>query len=119
MSDPLESLARRVEDDPFFLAPLVALYARSEGLDDAGVAAALGCPPAALTDVRLCRAPRPEPAGFREDVARIAGHFGLDPGRLAEVVRRGQAIQRARGAAVAEGGTLLAARDAPPPEGPP
>jgi hypothetical protein len=113
VSDPLEPLARRVEGDPFFLASVLAEYARSEGLDDAGLAAALGCRPAALTDLRLCRAPGMEPREFKADVVRVAEHFGLEPVRLAEIARRGQTLQRARAAAA--GATLLAARDALPP----
>jgi hypothetical protein len=115
MSDPVESLARRVEGNPFFLASLLALYARSENLDETGLAAALGCRPDDLTDLRLCRAPHAEPRPFWDDITRIAGHFGLDPNRLAEVVRRGQAIQRAKSAATGAPDLLAAARDAPPP----
>jgi hypothetical protein len=121
MTTPLDRLAKRVVRDPFFLAPLLALSAASEGLDDAGLAAALGCPVATLTDLRLCRAPRPDPDGFRHDVAAVAGRFGLDAGRLVEVVRRGQVLQkvqvsqRERGTADVRGGTFLAARDADEP----
>ena len=60
MTSPLDRMAQRAEADPFFLASLLALYAGSEQLDDAGLAAALGCPVETLTDVRLCRAPRPQ-----------------------------------------------------------
>jgi hypothetical protein len=115
VSEALDALARKVQGDPFFLASLLALYARSEGLDDGGLAAALGCPPGKLTELRLCRAPRPDPAGFREDVAGIAAEFGLDADRLAGAVMRGRAI-REIGAAPAGGrGFLMAARDEQPP----
>jgi hypothetical protein len=121
MSDPLERLARRAEDDSFFLAQLLACYARSEGLDDGGLARYLGCPPAALTALRLCRAPRPAPREFWDDVRRIGERFGADPDRLAALVRQGQAIRKFQAAAGSRG-LLLAARDAPdegPPEGEP
>jgi hypothetical protein len=119
VTDPLAHLAGRVEADLFFLAPVLALYARSERLDDAGLAAALGCPEDLLPRLKLCRPPRPEPGHFWDDVTRIADRFGLDPDRLAEVVRRGQAIQQMQSpGAAAEPGTLLAARDAPPPPPP-
>jgi hypothetical protein len=114
VSEPLDALARKVQGDPFFLASLLTLYARSDDLDDTGLAAALGCPPERLSGLRLCRAPRPDPAGFREDVAGIAAEFGLDPDRLAEAVMRGRAI-REIGAAPAGGrGFLMAARDEQP-----
>src|SRR5205814_4255383 len=110
MSTPLENFARRAGGGPFFLASLLAEYARSEQLDYAGLAAALGCRPGDLTGLRLCGAPDADPAGFRRDVAAIAAHFHLDPDRLAGVVRRGQALQRLREASGGSRGTLMAAR---------
>jgi hypothetical protein len=117
MSDPLEKLSRRVEGDPLFLASVLAEYARAEGRDDAGLAQALGCRAEDLTGLRLCRAPRAEPAGFREDCRQIAGRFGLDMDRLMGVVRQGEALRRLRQGAVGPPGFLMAARDRP--EGPP
>jgi len=122
MSDPLEGLGRRVEQDQFFLALLLAEYARAERLDDTGLAQALGCRPETLTGIRLCRAPRPDPAGFREDVCQVAERFGLDAGRLRDVVREAEALRRLREGAAGPPGFLMAARDRPeepPPfEGP-
>jgi hypothetical protein len=92
MSDRLEHFARRVADDPFFLASALTEYAHSEDLDDVGLAEALGCPVEALAPLRLCRRPRPDPAGMREDTARIGGRFGIDPVILADVVRRADAL---------------------------
>ncbi len=117
MTTPLDRMAKRAEGDPFFLASLLALYAASEDLGDAGLAVALGCPVETLTDLRLCRAPRPDPDGFRQDVAAVAGRFGVDVDRLAEIARRGQVLQkvrvsqRERGTTDVRGGAFLAARD--------
>jgi hypothetical protein len=121
MSDPLERLAHRVAGDPQFLAAGLATYARAERLNDAALADELGGKVEDLTALRLCRAPRPDPAGFREDVRLIADRFGLDVVRLMAVVRRGEALGRLRGAAAGGPGSLLAARDhtadEPPPTG--
>jgi hypothetical protein len=119
--DPLESLAARAAGEPFFLAAVLGPYALSEGLDDAALAAALGCPPGELALLRLCRAPRAGPEEFREDVQAIAERFGLDAGKLAEAVKRGRVIARMRAARPASGGFLMAARDgeAEPPGEPP
>ncbi|MBI1915575.1 MAG: hypothetical protein HYS12_12705 [Planctomycetes bacterium] len=124
MSNPLEALARRVEDNPFFLASVLARYAQAERLDDTGLAKTLGCTPETLTALRLCRTPRTEAPGFGEDVDCIAARFNLDGDRLAEVVRHGQALEHMAGPSASRG-TLLAARDAqedqasePPEEGP-
>jgi hypothetical protein len=120
VSKSLEALARRVEKDPFFLAGLLADYAGSENLNDAGLAAALRCEPETLTAIRLCRAPRPDLAGFRQDVDEIAARFGLDADRLTAVVRRGETLRRLRSAAPSGHGFLAAARDGePPPESEP
>lgn len=123
MSGALDHMAARVAGDPFFLAHPLAEFAKSERLDDPALAARLGCRAEDLTPVRLCRAPRPDPADFRADVAAVAARFGIDPGALAGAVRRGQGLARLReqAPAAAEPGMLLAARDAdpPPPAEPP
>lgn len=120
MSDSLNYLARRVADDAWFLAPALALYARSEGLDDAALAARLGCPMENLPLLRLCRMPRAEPPGFGQDVDRIAERFAVEAEVLAQVVRRGQNLLslRASETPASDAGYLLAAReqpDEPPP----
>ena len=116
MSDPLKRLARRVEDDRQFLASILAEYARAEGLNDAALAWKLGCPEASLTGLRLCRAPRGEPAEFRQDVRQIADGFGLDADLLTEIIRQGEAFRLLREGGVGAPGFLMAARDRPDEE---
>ncbi|HEY7065729.1 MAG TPA: hypothetical protein VII06_29915 [Chloroflexota bacterium] len=113
MASRLDALARRVQTDPAFLAAALADYARSERLDEHGLAAALGCPVDALTPLRLCLRPRPAPPHFRQDVEQIAARFGVRPAVLAEVVRRADALAALRRAPAADAarGTLMAARD--------
>jgi hypothetical protein len=121
MADPLHALAERAEEEPFFLAAVLAAYARSEALTAPGLAVALGCRVEDLVMIRLCRVPRTEPGEFWEDVQAIAERFGIDPERLGEAVKRGQVVLRLQAARPAGGG-LLAARDRerdPPPVGPP
>jgi hypothetical protein len=113
MSDPLQRLARRVENDPRFLACFLVEYARSEPLDDAGLARELGCEEATLTRLRLCRAPRPEAADFRRDVRQIAEHFAVDAVRLTEILRQGEAFRLLQQGGVGAPGFLMAARDRP------
>jgi hypothetical protein len=111
VADPLDTLARRVENEPFFLASTLALFARSEELDEEALCRFLRCPRESFAMLRLCRTPDKDPAAFQRDVKRIAERFGADVDALAEAVRRGQALQHLRQTAT-EGGTLLAARDA-------
>ncbi len=112
--DRIERLARRIEGDSLFLAAALAAYARSEGLDDHELAARLGCAVETLGPLRLCLRPRPE--RFAADVDEIASRFGVDDERLAEAVRRADALarmpRRAPGRPVE--GLLMAARDRAP-----
>jgi hypothetical protein len=70
--------------------PLGRLIVPGRGgvLDDAALAALLGCNPAVLTLLRLCRQPgAAEPPRTTEaDVAEIARCFGLDAAALERVV---------------------------------
>lgn len=117
MSAALDHMAGRVATDPLFLACALAEFARSEGLDDTGLAGRFGLSPDQLTRLKLCGAPRS--SNFNEDVAAIAGRFGLDPNALASAVTLGQALARVRAKTPAgdRDGFLLAARDddRPPP----
>jgi len=76
----LERLAQRLAGNPTFFAHTLANYQRQHQLDDAGLAARLGCGMVTLLDLRLCR--RPADA---EDVERIAFAFNLDVASLAQV----------------------------------
>ena len=115
MKENLEHLARRVADDPFFLAAPVSRYQRAEGVDEAALAARLRCPVETLTHVRLCRNPFPDAPRFWQDVQKIAARFDLDAKALAEIVRYGQSLLRVQGRGAAgttnPSGFLMAARD--------
>jgi len=83
------------------------------GPEAALTAARLGCQVEDVTLLRLCRSPRSDPNGFRDDLAMIAARFGLDPSSLAVAVRHGQGLATLRTAPRPDGapGALLAARD--------
>ena len=120
MADSLDVLAARAAGEPFFLAWVLAAYAHSEKLDDTGLAAVLGCPAKELVMLRLCRTPRTDPHDFWEDLTTIAERFGIDPGHLADAVKRGRVVRRFQQAEEGSGGSLMAARDREdePPVGP-
>ena len=115
MSERLDHLAHRAADDRFFLASALADYARSERLDDAGLAQALGCAVGALTTLRLCRRPAGEAVAFRAAIAQIAEYCGVDRVALTGIVRRADALDSLRAEAATTApdmrGTLLAARE--------
>ena len=116
MAGHLDDLARRVQVDPFFLASALAIYARSEGIDDAVLAAHLGCPPETLTMLRLCRRPHPDER-FAREITTIAERFPVGAEALAMVVRRADALDAMRETDAGERGTLIAARDREPNRG--
>lgn len=111
MSRLIESLSRRVESDPFFLASSLASYAHSEGLTDADLANQLGCDLERLSRIRLCRRPREDPRQFQEDVARVAATFDINHDVLVQAIRRADALAAFRRESARDEGTLMAARD--------
>jgi len=104
-------MARRVADDPAFLAYVLAVYAASEGMDDVALARHLDLPIADLTRLRLCLRPRSDAERFWTDVEEIATAIGTEAAALAAVVRRADALTAMRGTTATQGGTLMAARD--------
>ncbi|MEA2642200.1 MAG: hypothetical protein QOF51_3594 [Chloroflexota bacterium] len=116
----LRRAAEQARMDPFFLAGALLPLVTREGLDDASLAAQLGCTPADLPLVLLCRRPDRASATFRADVERIATRFGLDALVLVELLNRASAYAIVAAADAEDTGLwLVAARDREPPEGEP
>lgn len=109
MAERLDAFARRLRDDPYFLAAALEDFAQSEGLDGEGLARTLGCKREQLGLLGLCRRPRTDPAGFEQDVQRISHRFEVDAERLAEVVRRSEVLAALRQGE--DAALLAAARD--------
>jgi hypothetical protein len=85
-NDRLDTLAARAGRDPFFLGWALASSQKRHGLDDAALAALLGCPLAELAGLRLCRQPGAGGADAEGDVAEIARSYGLDAEALERVL---------------------------------
>ena len=115
MDDMVIRAARRAAIDPHFLAFALDQYAENNQMDEPALIAALGATPETLAHARLCRTPRTDPDGFREDVTHIAAKFGLNTFVLAQVVRAGEVAIAHRAAAERElpetATPMLAARD--------
>jgi hypothetical protein len=113
MNESLLALIARARTDPHFLASLLQVYAETQNLDDAGLVAWLGCAPEDLPMLQLCRPPRTDNAGFREDVELICKRFHIEPTRLADCVKRARTLLRLRETEhrPTDAGYLLAARD--------
>ena len=85
-SDSLIRLAARASADPWFFGSVLAGYQRRHQLDDAGLAAVLGCDVDTLTHLRLCRRPGLA-VGWtvEEDLRTIAAACGIDPTALGQI----------------------------------
>lgn len=110
----LPRAAAWARSEPGLLGGVLAGYATRAGLDEAALAMALGGTPVQVVRLALCRPPRPE--RFRADLEQIAARVGLDPLRLARVLRlagaldafdttapRGEGLQAARRADASPG----------------
>ena len=88
--------AERAEADPFYMASALAAYRRSEGLDPPALAEVLGCTPADLTALALCRKPGAIGEGeFGADVAQLVLRFGLIRIALVRLLRQEKFLQAA------------------------
>lgn len=104
-----ERMARRAEQDPFFMASALAAFCRLQGLDDHALAAFLRCPAEMLPHLALCRRPDPASPRFQSDVTQIATYARADPDRLVRLLRRVNAL--AALGATGRQDLLAAARD--------
>lgn len=107
----LDEAARKGSARPWTLGAVLHEYCRSEGLTQAQLASFLVCSPESLAWLSLCRKPAPEQ--FAEDITTIAERFQIVPIKLAQIVRRVEAIAVLRRSSDAEEAdpVLLAARD--------
>lgn len=103
-------LAERFEGNPDTLASVFARYREAEGIDEAGLAAYLGITPDLVPHIALCGRPRVDL--FPEDIATVADRFGIEPERLAVLVRHVDALEAfKRVRPERRQGLLAAARD--------
>ncbi len=107
----LEHAARRGSERPWTLGAVLDEYCRDEGLTREQLSSLLDCGLDSLAWLSLCR--RPAPEQFAEDVARIAERFQIESAKLAQVIRRVDAVAvlRRPSNAEEEDPLLLAARD--------
>lgn len=90
--DTLYAAARsKAELSPFFLAYDLARYESLTGGTRDGIAANLGCTPATLDLLSLCRSPNRD-GRFRAQVETIASRFALDSLALAGLLREADAV---------------------------
>lgn len=91
-----ERLAERAAADPFYMASALSAYGQAEGLDAPALAEFLGCAPADLPRLAVCRKPGAIGEGeFNADVARLVARFGLHRLPLIQMLRQEAFLQAA------------------------
>ncbi len=107
----LEQAARRGSERPWTLGAVLSEYSRYEGLTREQLSSLLSCSLDSLAWLSLFR--RPAPERFAEDVSKIAERLQINASKLAQIVRRVDAVAVLRRAVNAqeEDPLLLAARD--------
>jgi hypothetical protein len=91
----LTALARRLRDDPRYMAHVLAVYQQAERLDDAALANSLGAAPEMLLRLALCRRPEAHAPDFAGQVRTLADYTLLDETQLARVIRRVDELHQA------------------------
>ncbi len=108
----LQLAAEKASHDPFFLGHLLSFVAEGVARSGSTLSQRIGCNPGQITRLALCRCPREDGIGFRQDIEKIAAYVGCDAMELAQVVREGAALKALAGGGIGQKtNTLLAARD--------
>jgi len=98
--------------DPFFLGHLLSRLRKRAGRVQADLANRLNCDLTQINRLFLCRSPREDAVGFRQDVEKIAAYVGCDAFLIAQIVREANTAKAlTAGGPARTANTLLAARD--------
>lgn len=90
----LAELARRLRDNPTFMASILATYQRQERLSDDALAAQLQTTPEMVVRLALCKRPDASSPQFADQARQIATYTNTDAGQLAHIVRRVDSLMK-------------------------
>jgi hypothetical protein len=120
----LAGLARRLKDDPIYMAYVLKVYQKQEHLHDDALAEYLNISTLMLTRLALCKRPVADSTLFADEVRQIAIYVSADPAILAHIIRQVHILEKLAmrpeppqteqpniGWLPAEAGLLAAARD--------
>lgn len=112
-SDSIARFVSRTKDDPLFVGHSLRAFAAARDLDEAHIAAFLGCGQGAISRLAMCRQPSVNEETYQQDIEQIAAFVGCDSSRLQQLLREtmGISVLRESTASVRDNVTLLAARD--------
>jgi len=89
----LAALARRLRNDPRYMAYVLAVYQRQEELMDDELAQELGTLPPLVVRMAICKRPDSSSPQFAEQVRELADYTLTDAAQLAGVLRQVDAIE--------------------------
>lgn len=94
VSRQMSSLARRLRDNPNFMARVLAGYQEQERLGDDALAEHLHTTPTALARLALCKRPDSSSPQFADQVRQIATYTNIDAAQLANMVRQVDSLEK-------------------------
>jgi hypothetical protein len=99
MPAPMSALARRLRNDPRYIAYALAAYQSQEKLTDEELGLELGMLPLLVIRLSLCKRPDPMSPDFADQVREIADFTVMDEEKLAHVLRQVDAVEKLAGRA--------------------
>jgi hypothetical protein len=85
-------LAQKLASNPDFMAHVLAVYQKQEGLDEDGVAYRLGTLPEMMVRLALCKRPIANSRDFDDRLSELSDFTLIDEAILAEVLQRVDAL---------------------------
>jgi hypothetical protein len=94
VNEQLQGLARRLQDDPDFMAYVLVSYQEQERLSDDALAEYLSTTQAMLSRLALCRRPASNSPQFADEIRQIADYTNIDATHLANMVRQVSSLEK-------------------------
>lgn len=83
----LLNLAAGLENDPAFMAHVLARYCQIEGLDKDALAGEMGIPLSLFARLALCKRPDADSPNFINEINEIADFVPMDEMKLVQIIR--------------------------------
>lgn len=90
----LSGLAHRLQNNPDFMAQVLAAYQRQERLSDQALMAHLNTTSKMLTRLALCKKPDPNSPEFANQIRQIASYTEIEATQIANIVRQVESLQK-------------------------
>lgn len=85
--EQLQAMARKLRDDPSFMAWVLAAYQKYKNVTDAQLRKNLGANEHVLARLALCKRPLANSLAFRDDITQVAEYTNIDKMILLNIVR--------------------------------